>query len=301
MVESLRVHLEEKQRIAILALDSETEWTLNNQFVSDARVKVLNFQSFPGVNFSALRSSRSYVEFCWALGSVVSNEILLRHRVHTVYVDADTFFFGNPQPLVKFSQGFNASITPHTFPERLKHLEINGKYNVGWVSFSPTKIGIDISLSWRRNCELSTAYNAEDGVVGDQKYLDSWDSDFQGVYVVADPGVNLAPWNHENYKIEKSHGSWIVDGQPLVFYHFHGFATNENGDVRAVPNLYQAVKSVPKALYEEYFSAIRNLDLAFAHVTTAPLAARLQFAEPRLSSLIRDLVSKLVRSVRSRS
>ena len=36
-------------------------------------------------------------------------------------------------------------------------------------------------------------------------------------------GAGLAPWNVENYSLNLESGQVLVDSQPLVFFHFHGF------------------------------------------------------------------------------
>jgi hypothetical protein len=63
----------------------------------------------------------------------------------------------------------------------------------------------------------------EDGKFGDQKYLDAWPARFPGrVRVIRHPGAGLAPWNFMGHRIELDGPVPRVDGEPLVFYHFHG-------------------------------------------------------------------------------
>jgi hypothetical protein len=41
--------------------------------------------------------------------------------------------------------------------------------------------------------------------------------------VLEHKGVNLAPWNVSGYSLAERDGRVLVDGDPLVCYHFHGF------------------------------------------------------------------------------
>lgn len=286
MVESIKPHLVFDQKIVILALDFESFSFLKNRFADEDSVEVVSFIDFPEVDFWAIRSTRTYKEFCWALGSVVSNVLLLSENKMTVYVDADTCFFSNPQSLLALCSNANASITPHRFPKRLLSLEVNGQYNVGWVSFTPTSIGIAISNGWRKQCEESTAYNAKEAIVGDQKYLDNWVDSYSGVLVVNDVGVNAAPWNHETHSIFQRDGEWFVDEVPLVFYHFHGFQTLPDGLVSPVSALYRMVKEIPMTLYEHYFSLIRLADEQIELWANVPIARKIELEKfSRLRSL----------------
>jgi hypothetical protein len=295
MVESIKPHLIFDQKIVILALDFESFSFLKNRYANENSVEVVSVQDFPEVDFWAIRSTRSYKEFCWALGSVVSNVLLLNENKMTVYVDADTCFFSSPQSLLTLCSNANASITPHRFPKRLQSLEVNGKYNVGWVSFTPTPVGIAISKSWRKECEESTAYNAQEGVVGDQKYLDKWVDNYSGVLVLNDPGVNAAPWNHEAHSIFQKDGLWFVDEVPLVFYHFHGFLTLPDGVVSPVSALYRMAKDIPSHLYSRYYSLLQLAEQEIGLWANVPIAKSMKL---KGASRLNGLVSLIIRSVK---
>lgn len=62
----------------------------------------------------------------------------------------------------------------------------------------------------------------EDTRFGDQKYLDRVPALFPRAVQLRHPGANLAPWNLDACRIGLARDGVRVDGQPLVFYHFHG-------------------------------------------------------------------------------
>jgi hypothetical protein len=70
-------------------------------------------------------------------------------------------------------------------------------------------------LAWCRD-------HVEDGKFADQRYLDEWPG-LQGVHIIEHPGVDLAPWNFMQYRIDVKATPPTVDSLPLVFYHFQGF------------------------------------------------------------------------------
>jgi len=71
-------------------------------------------------------------------------------------------------------------------------------------------------LDWCRDDEA-------EGRFADQKYLDQFPERFADVRISRHPGVNLAPWNLDNHTLwTGGDGSLLVDGRPLIFFHFHG-------------------------------------------------------------------------------
>lgn len=173
----------------------------------------------------AVKSTRSRTEYYFTI-----TPCLVRHLFHThprvallTYLDADLFFFGSPNPLFQQMGDASVLIIPHRFPDRLKALEENGLYNVGFLSFRREATGLDCLEYWREQC-LDWCYDRhEAGRFADQKYLDEWPRRFRSVCVLRNAGANLAPWNLETHHIGVHHGQVTVDGVPLIFYHAHGY------------------------------------------------------------------------------
>jgi hypothetical protein len=138
------------------------------------------------------------------------------------YLDSDLYFFSDPKPLFDEIQENSIAIIGHKFPAHCQHLEVTGKYNVGWVSFKKDSNGISC-LSWYREQCLDWCYDRiEPGRFADQKYLDYFPEKFLNVIELQHKGANLAPWNITNYSLTKTGPHLKVDDQSLIFYHFHG-------------------------------------------------------------------------------
>jgi hypothetical protein len=137
------------------------------------------------------------------------------------YLDADLYFFSDPSPIYEELGDQSVLIIGHRFPEQLDHLEENGIYNVGFLSFRRDVAGLECLNWWRERC-LEWCYDrVEDGRFADQGYLDDWPERFGRVVVLEHKGAGLAPWNVGRYKLRLAHGQVWVDSQPLVFFHFH--------------------------------------------------------------------------------
>jgi hypothetical protein len=138
------------------------------------------------------------------------------------YLNADMYFYSSVEPIYQELGADSILIIAHRFPQHLRFLEENGIYNVGWLTFRNDPAGRECAQWWRERCIEWCYDRLEDGKFADQKYLDDWPQRFEGVVVLQHKGANLAPWNWMNYDIRFTRSGITVDGQPLIFYHFHG-------------------------------------------------------------------------------
>jgi hypothetical protein len=139
-------------------------------------------------------------------------------------VDADLNFYSDVKPIYDELGDDSILIVEHRYAPEHEHLAPkSGIYNVGTMAFRNDEKGLVCLRWWRERC-LEWCYNRfEDGKFGDQKYLDDWPERFDGVVVLQHKGAGLAPWNVARYKLELNSRPITVDGQTLIFYHFHDY------------------------------------------------------------------------------
>ncbi len=171
------------------------------------------------------KKNRSRIEYFFTCSPSFPLYLLREHPEIEIlsYVDADLFFFSSLEPVFSELDGKSVLIIGHKFPERLKRLERNGVFNVGFLAFRNDQHGLECLRVWREQC-LEWCYDrVEEGRYADQKYLDSWPARLGSHLVVLQhKGANVAPWNWMNYKISQMDGRVKIDGNPLIFYHFAG-------------------------------------------------------------------------------
>jgi hypothetical protein len=179
--------------------------------------------AYPGL-FS-VKTQRSNIEYYYTCTPFLPDYILGKDSSieRITYLDADLFFFSNPESVIRESEAGEIAIIAHRFAAKNQKLVTRGIYNVGWVSFRRSPKSLECLHWWRDKC-LEWCFNrVEDSRFADQKYLDHWPEQFKGVVVIQNKGANLAPWNLGNYQIRATpEGVW-VDNDRLVFFHFHGF------------------------------------------------------------------------------
>lgn len=220
-------------RLWILCMDRECYEDLARRQL--ANVFLIALEDFER-NDSALlevKSGRSLAEYYFTCTPSLPLYIFQRFPEQNIltYLDADLFFLSDPAPLFdELGQG-SIGIIEHRFPPELRHLEMYGMYNVGWITFRRDEQGLACLQWWRERCIEWCYDRVEPGRFADQKYLDQWPALFTGVRVLQHKGANVAAWNVSRYKLTIKDGQICVDDQPLIFYHFHGLT-------QILPSLY---------------------------------------------------------------
>ncbi|MCI5164705.1 MAG: glycosyl transferase [Candidatus Electrothrix sp. GM3_4] len=170
-----------------------------------------------------VKPQRTSVEYYFNCKPSLALYILKKSETATqvTYMDADIFFFASPEIIYDKLEGKSVAITPHHFAPEKKHLEKFGKFNAGWLLFKRDENGLACLRWWRERCIEWCHDYIESDRFADQKYINRFASLFKGVWSVDNVGVNLAPWNISGKTISQQDKNIYIDGERLIFYHFH--------------------------------------------------------------------------------
>jgi hypothetical protein len=173
------------------------------------------------------RNNRTLVEYYWTLTPSIIAYFLRRFQGIELltYLDADLFFFSSTDPVYQAVADGSILIHEHRFSPDLLSLAKHGTYNVGLLCFRNDPNGLEALNWWRERCIEWCYERVEDGKFGDQLYLEDWPTRFKRVRILDHNGAGVAPWNQGKYDFTlTSSGHPLVDGIPVLFYHFHSFA-----------------------------------------------------------------------------
>jgi hypothetical protein len=227
LIESLRLH-GDYSPVYVLALDEGVEKYFTEHALDNVHVLAEGELEASEPRLANLKVERSRMEYYFTctplLIRYVMNKLATPGAV-SIYLDADLFFFDDPEAVVEALGDDSVGIIEHRYPASIeKKLAKYGRFNVGWVGFRDDARG-RVVLDWyAASCLDWCSDTPADGKYADQGYL-NWFPDFDGVRVLDNPGFNLAPWNTRRHRIELSSDSSksvVVDGQGLVFFHVHG-------------------------------------------------------------------------------
>ena len=209
-----------------LSLDSEADDSLGTLGLKSVRLFSLQELIRREPDLLRAQKERSRVEFYVTCSPAGLHHVLreLPEDACLTKVDTDCFFFADPAPIHQLEQSANIAITPHRFPEKLRHLERVGIFNAGWVTIKNNSVGRQCVENWKNQC-LEWCHEKSDGKgYGDQKYIDDWPSLYPGVLSIAHPGVNAALWNCGGMSIARD-GSYVtLNGERVIFFHFSGLS-----------------------------------------------------------------------------
>ncbi len=261
---SLRRHATRPFVLHVLALDDAVHEILSQRAWRDVDVVPLSRLEEDDPLAAATKEDRRRAEYIFTLTGCFALWLLERRSDIDLltYLDADTFFFGDPEAVFAEIGDADVAITPHRFHDRNYNLKVHGIFNVGWISWRRSENGLRCLRDYRRDC-LHWCHDYVDGTrFADQRYLDNWPLAYPNVRVIEHPGVNLAPWNLDTFPL--SADGPTVGERPLILYHYHKFGMTADG--RWQPNIASYVRdpgrvdaAALEAIYRPYARVLRRI------------------------------------------
>ncbi|WCL51263.1 putative nucleotide-diphospho-sugar transferase [Leptospira sp. GIMC2001] len=246
----------------ILALDDECYKKLNELNLKN--VSVIKLSEIEDKEVLIAKSNRTWQEYCWTLSPIIPTHVLNNNPEidHIIYLDADLFFYSSPDPIFEEISNKSIMIIPHRFPDRLKHLEVNGIFNVQMMFFRRDEEGLACLKLWKSQCLEWCYYISEPDRMGDQKYLDKWPHLYKNILILQHIGAGVAMWNLEQYSLSIRNDKYYVNDLPLIFYHFHQFKYFSPGFYTNNFVVYNH-SSTYLPVYQKYVQRMRQIEIKY--------------------------------------
>ncbi len=259
MLQSLKQHCP-TAHVYILCMDKKTEEILGK--LNFSFVTCVPLADVENKELLHAKSNRGVAEYCWTLSSCFTWHVLQSNKTidFITYLDADLLFYSSVEPIFNEIGSSSVAIIEHRFTPRLTHLEVNGRFCVEWVSFRRDDEGMACLSRWRDQCIEWCYYRLEDNRMGDQKYLDEWPELYSNCYIIQHTGAGIAPWNYAQYDFSiDANQNILVEGAPLIFYHFHQFQILSNGKFDRLSSFYTDECVEPYSIYSIYETTLKDL------------------------------------------
>jgi hypothetical protein len=262
MIGSLLEH-DPAATVFVLCLDDTAARVLGNWFGS--RITTLRTEQLHQFDprLPTLRDQRHPWEF-YATHKPVFMHFLLTECgpfSWVVFIDADSAFYSSLTPLFDEIATASVGLSPHRFADRKDPRRIFGRFNAGFVCFHDDPIARRCLRDWREDC-IDWCYRKTlpDGRYMNQGYLDRWLERYPNVAVIRHPGVNLAPWNVGGCRFEVVNSKVLINGQPLISFHFSALLRKDNGEWHSHfgPDL-GPLPQVRAALYTPYVKQVEAI------------------------------------------
>lgn len=187
-----------------------------------------------------MAASYDVMELSTAVKPWLLRHLLKRPGVETVaYLDPDIRIFGSIEEIAHRAREHGVVLTPHfTAPlPRDEHkpseedILIAGTYNLGFIGLGDGETTHALLDWWSERLEHHCLNDPEQGRFVDQRWIDLAPGIWPGIDVLRDPTFNVAYWNLPTRRLEIDGEGYLVDGEPLRFFHFSGFDPLRPGEL----------------------------------------------------------------------
>ena len=248
LYESLEKHSSDFH-LYIFAFDDKSYEVLKKLDLKHATI--VHLLEFEDEALLTAKKDRSRAEYCWTCTPSTIKYCIENYKLEScTYLDADLYFFSNPEVLIDEMGEKSVLITEHRYTPRYDQSELSGIYCVQFMTFKNDENGLKVLDWWRNACNEWCYARVEDGKFGDQKYLDDWPTRFRGVHVLENIGGGVAPWNIQQYDVSNKKFQ-------VIFYHFHNLRFLKNGFVDF--GGYRLKKRDIELLYKPYLIHLQQI------------------------------------------
>jgi len=223
------------------------------------QMRLLDLEKLETHELLHVKPSRTRAEYCWTLTPWSIQWVFEADSSakRVTYLDADVFFLKSAAPI--FDQfddsGCDFLITEHGFAPEYDVTPTFGRY---CVQFVPVVRGAGEPLLhwWRDRC-IEWCFSApEDGLFGDQKYIEQLEYLFPGkVYATRADRRFQAPWNCS-----------IFPFSDAVLFHFQGLKILNTSVIRATSEDYILPTPTLEYIYKPYCTLLISLAYRYSLV-----------------------------------
>jgi hypothetical protein len=241
-------------RLWILCIDRDCFTTLTS--LNLEHVYLLNLEELENSSLLAVKAGRTRAEYCWTLTpwSIQWAFDADPSANRVTYLDADIFFLKSPNSIFQELDlsGKSFLVTEHGYSPWHDRTACSGRF---CVQFVPVIRGNgEIILSWWQDRCLEWCFSRyENGMFGDQKYIEQISVDYEeAVHVIHGDNRFLAPWNAEIFRYSDA-----------IVYHFHGFRVLTSSFF-LLSEGYRIPEPLLKHVYYPYVDLMRSFDDRYA-------------------------------------
>lgn len=178
------------------------------------------------------------VELATAVKPFAMARLLERDDARAViYLDPDTALFSPLDEVMAAIEEASILLTPHLLQAetqlgRVVDNEVgclrHGVYNLGFIAVAANSTGHAFAQWWSERLYRFCRDDVAQGLFTDQRWIDLVPALFPEVAVLRSPRLNVASWNLSQRSLTVEDGAFVVEGEPLGFYHFTSLSTGSH-------------------------------------------------------------------------
>jgi hypothetical protein len=231
------------------------------------KATIISLNDFETKELLEKKEKRTKAEYCWTCTPSTIYYCLMHFNLENcTYVDADMYFFNNPEVLFKEIGQYSVAITDHNYFKKYDQSKTSGKYCVQFIYFKNDLIGLSALDWWKKSCINWCYSRLEEDKFGDQKYLESFPKLFNNILVLENKGAGLAPWNAQRFVITNDKTLHVKDiytsiEYQIVFFHFHNLNySHEENSLIVKPSKFILPHNYIDLIYKPYIKKLYSIE-----------------------------------------
>lgn len=207
----------------------------NHSFSGNDHIQYIDVESiFDSMLFARWSEQYTPAELCWALKPYIF-KWLLNQFDSAFYFDSDICLISSLDHIVKELGCAPILLTPHYLEPfgcatihgvRALSLLRGGVFNAGFIAVNRCDESLSFVDWWAAHVTRHGRNDPDNGMCGDQRWLDLVPALFPGLKISRHPGLNVGYWNIHERVVTQLSGRYFVNGEPLLFLHLSGFNKN---------------------------------------------------------------------------
>jgi hypothetical protein len=228
LYESMKEH-DGNFKFFLVCMDDESLELLNKMNLIDLiPISIKDIEYFDK-NIPALKGQRGEKSYIWTAKASAVLYIFDKYKEvdHIIWVDGDTEFMSNPEPIYEEWGDNSVLLTAERFEGEYEYRGYEvGFFNTGFMGFKRDDIGIEALEYFRTRLQEQKITFEEQRSWNDQLYVNDWEERFPNVGIVKHDGINLTPFIASRINVEQNGFVNIRDGvpyikdTPIVLFHF---------------------------------------------------------------------------------
>lgn len=263
LFDSLKVHHPEADLFWCLADKISSDIALSMEGVTIIEAEKLNIYKFDEFAFRY-----NILEFNTAIKPFIMQLLIEEYNYQeVVYLDPDIEVFAPLTPVFSvLVEGADFVITPHITkpsegnftPDDIGIMRA-GIYNLGFLAVNNSYPVIEFLHWWGRRLRFQCISAPHQGIFVDQKFIDLLPAFCDNVAILKNTNLNIAYWNLRQRKLTQNENNWLVDEQPLIFFHFSGINPKNNQRLSKYTESFNGNLTSPlQNIIDHYLEQVKN-------------------------------------------
>lgn len=256
---------------------------VNNIDFSSIKGEILEVEDLHIDGFEEMVTTYSIVELITAVKPSYFIYLLNRYPAteKIVYFDPDIMVLGSLYSLDNKLERYDIVLTPHltapitdTYLPTEKHIFDTGIFNLGFLAVKRSRNTLNMLNWWAAKLRYQCFVDLSRGMFVDQLWMNIVPAYFDHVLIDKYPGYNMAHWNLQERQITGWNDGYLVNGEPLIFFHFSHYNPSKPHEIAAFhtrynfesrPDLLEIFNSYHLSLLENNYFAFKKVACYYMH------------------------------------